>query len=287
MGDTIYYINTGKSKSHADVKKITHYYVTNDNGVKQDIIKDIEKNYKIYKKENSQNRNILDKNDWINVNYPNVIIEEEIVLNSFLLNRDIIDSEEEIFCDDLNIEYNAAKYIEQFNSRIKPLLVCFSPSIRDRILVDNPDNAQYFTEEESKLISGIPNKPTDQDTYEQLMTIEDKEIRFWHSINEEPPFVKECDMNWEEILDDYLKRTEEEKRNGISNERELYENIIDSLTREEVFNFIENGETPGALLKIADIDPSSNNFMSKKYENVILGTIYDITDKEFYENIED
>ena len=26
---------------------------------------------------------------------------------------------------------------------------------------------------------------------------------------------------------------------------------------------------------------------SKKYENVILGTIYDITDKEFYENIED
>ena len=26
MGETIYYINTGKSKSHADVKKVTHYY---------------------------------------------------------------------------------------------------------------------------------------------------------------------------------------------------------------------------------------------------------------------
>ena len=27
MGDTLYYINTGKSKSQADVKKVTHYYV--------------------------------------------------------------------------------------------------------------------------------------------------------------------------------------------------------------------------------------------------------------------
>ena len=28
MGETIYYINTGKSKSQADVKKVTHYYGT-------------------------------------------------------------------------------------------------------------------------------------------------------------------------------------------------------------------------------------------------------------------
>ena len=28
MGDTLYYINTGKKKSQSDVKKVVHYYVT-------------------------------------------------------------------------------------------------------------------------------------------------------------------------------------------------------------------------------------------------------------------
>ena len=31
-GDTIYYVNTGKSKSHSDVKKVTHYYYKDFDG---------------------------------------------------------------------------------------------------------------------------------------------------------------------------------------------------------------------------------------------------------------
>ena len=47
MGETIYYINTGKSKSHPDVKKVTHYYgvdgLFND---KKDFKVTLEKEYK-------------------------------------------------------------------------------------------------------------------------------------------------------------------------------------------------------------------------------------------------
>lgn len=284
VGDTIYYINIGKSKSHADVKKITHYYIIDENGEKTDIIKNIEKEYKIYKK--NSNSNLLSKDEFIKQKYPNVIIEEEIILNSLLLPNNIIDSEEDIFCED-GKEYNSAKYIDQFNKRISPLLVCFSKNIRDKILIDNPSEKKYFTETESTLIAGEPNKTSDQDTYEQLMTMEDKEIKFWISINEQPPFVDECGMNWLEIVKDYKNRMAEEERLGIAKEREIYNNIISTLTKNQIIDFNENGNLPTELLKIVDLDPLSNNLISKKYKNVIMGTLHDIEDAEIIDNIDE
>ena len=70
-------------------------------------------------------------------------------------------------------------------------------------LITNPEDKQYFTEEESRLVSGYPNKETDQDTYEALMTPEKKEIGFWTKINEVPPFVKECGIDWNVLVEKY------------------------------------------------------------------------------------
>ena len=93
------------------------------------------------------------------------------------------------------------------NKRITPLLVCFSKEIRDKILIDNPEDRQYFTEEQCVLTSGEPNKPSDQDTYEQLMTMEDKEIKFWTKYDLIPPFLEECGMgDWEKIKQDYNEK---------------------------------------------------------------------------------
>lgn len=280
LGDTIYYINTGKSKSHADVKKITHYYEIDDNGEKNDIVKKIEKEYKLAKSTN------ISKDDFIKKNYPNVIIEEEIILNALLVPNDIIESESDIFCEE-GKEYNSAKYIDQFNKRIKPLLVCFSSDIREEILIDNPSDRKYFTKEQTVLISGEPNKPTDQDTFEQLMTMEDKEIKFWTSIDEVPPFVDECGMDWEKIVDDYKNRIEEERKNGILDEREKYNDILNHLSNDEINDFIENGNLPSAILKISEIDPLTLNLISKKYPNTILGTVYDISEKEYIDDIDE
>jgi hypothetical protein len=167
-----------------------------------------------------------------------------------------------------------------FNKRITPLLVCFKKEIRDKILITNPSERRYFTEEESKLSSGEPNKPTDQDSYEKLMTMEDKEIKFWSKYNMTPPFIEECGMGkWEDIVKDYEDRMINEKELGIDVERETYNTIVNNLTKDEIYEFIEEGEVPKDILKLFNLDPITMEFKSKKYEEVVIGNIYDITDR--------
>ena len=62
-------------------------------------------------------------------------------------------------------------------------------------MITNPEDRKYFTKEQAQLVSGYPNKESDQDTYEQLMKPERKEIEFWLKIGEVPPFVKECGID--------------------------------------------------------------------------------------------
>lgn len=281
-GDTIYYINTGKSKSHSDIKKVTHYYIINDSE-KVEITKDIEREYKKYKKELKEaGSQAKTKLEWLSETYPKYFTEDEVIKNCMLVPAHIIDAEEDIFCDDENnIEYNVAKYIDMFNKRIKPLLVCFDRSIRDKILIDNPNNRHYFTEEECEMSSGQPNKISDQDTYEQLMTMEDKELKFWTKYDLVPPFIEECHMGkWEDIKSEYFARMEEERRLGIDKEREAYNKILNELTKEEREAFEEDGDIPSEILKFVEIDPITGDFVSKKYTGVKIGTMYDIIDSE-------
>lgn len=284
-GDTIYYINTGKSKSHSDIKKVTHYYVYQDAAdlfeqrkEKVEITKDIERSYKVEHKKAAAAGVDIDKAVFIKENFPTAFKEEEIIFNCVMLPNEIIEREEDTFCSD-GFEYNTAKYIDAFNKRITPLLVCFDRKIRDSILITNPDDRHYFTEDECKLVSGQPNKPTDQDTYEQLMTMEDKELKFWTTYDLVPPFVEECDMGtWDEIKGEYLNRLEEEKTNGIAEERAIYADTIDKISKEDYEAFFEEGTLPAALNKIIEIDPLSNNLVSKRYPDVTIGTIADIAE---------
>ena len=283
-GDTIYYINTGKSKSHADAKKITHYYSFDMFGEKTEITQDAEKEFSKYKKElkKENGAKAKTKEQFLSERYPGYITEEEILLNCQLVPRDIIDKEADTFCSDIsdNMEYNVPKYIDQFNKRITPLLVGFDKSIRDKILITNPKDKPYFTEEQCVLTAGQPNKPGDQDTYEQLMTMEDKEIRFWLNNNLIPPFIKECGMGtWDEIKNDYLER--------MAKEKEEYMKAINNLSRDEIIEFCEDGEMPSVISNIIDVDPVSGNFISKKYPDVKIGSIDDILDRYEYVNMMD
>ena len=281
-GDTIYYINTGKTKSQADIKKITRWVEVSTTLLgeeKKDITAQIEKEYKLENKKVQANcGKDLNKDEWISKNYPNIRKEEEIVMNCVLVPQDVLESEEDAFCSE-DIEYNTAKYIDAFNKRITPLLVCFKKDIRGNILINNPKDRQYFTEEESKLCSGEPNKTTDQDTYEQLMTMEDKEIKFWTKYNLVPPFIEECGMGeWDDIVNDYNNRMNTERELGIDKDRELYDKALNELTSDDIDSFIENGEIPVDVLKIVTLKPDTMELVSKKYPDVVIGTIYDILD---------
>ena len=81
-GDTIYYINTGKSKSHSDAKKITHYYSFDMFGEKIDITKEAEREFSKYRKKSEANGvkfNQEMKKKFLAEHYPGYITEEEIL----------------------------------------------------------------------------------------------------------------------------------------------------------------------------------------------------------------
>lgn len=310
MGDSIYYINTGTKKGDSDVKRVTHYY-ENIDGIKTDVTKKYEKEWNALKKqaklgdgearvkvwdETDTKPKALNLENFIKRNYPNVWDEDEIIFNCVMLPNSVVEDEEDHFCDD-DFEYNVAKYIEMFNNRIKPHLVCFDKKIRmkqvlnkkgelveeNNIIITNPKDRKQFTHEETKLVSGQPYKESDQDTYEQLMTMEDKEIRFWLSVNKEPVYWRECGMNWEEIKKEYLDRMEMLKRDGIREEVELYKKIAKGVSESDIDALIIDGVIPDGILDFCDFDPSTGSFISKKW-NIKIGVIYDIIDKDYGES---
>lgn len=317
MGDSIYYINNGTKKGDSDVKRITKLYYINDNGDKIDygvdengdklidrkgnvidLTKQLDKEYFKYKKDNPETwKEQYPKLFYFAKNkYPNIQEEDIVLFNCVLLSNELVEDEDEHFCDE-NFEYNREKYIEMFNKRIRPLLVVFDKSIRtyvnekgkeiDNILISNPKDRKIFTEEETKLVGGQPFNETDQDTYEQLMTMEDKEIRFWLSVNKTPLYVDCIDgMNWDSIKNDYFKRQEQMKQQGIKEEINLYNEIINNLKEADVSELVENGTLPPKLLSLIDEDFNTGIFKSKKW-GIQLGTIYDIIDKDFSKNEEE
>lgn len=308
IGDAVYYINTGKKPKESDVKRVTKYFYYNHKhekiynvldekgkevldrkGNPISLTKEIEKEYKKKTDEEKKNNTLSNakesKLDFAKKLYPKYNIEEEdvILFSCVLVPNNLIEDTEEHFCDE-DFEYNRTKYIEQFNNRIKPLLVVFDKKIREtvnkkgeivnNILITNPKDRKSFTEEECTLICGQPYQETDQDTYEQLMTMDDKEIEFWLSINKKPTYIDNIEsMDWETIKKDYFERQEKVKQ-----EIEEYCNIIDKITETDVSNFLNNGTIPTKLDEIVKL--VKGNFISKKTD-VKIGTIYDIIDKDF------
>jgi DNA polymerase elongation subunit (family B) len=229
LGEVIYYVNTGETKSKGDVT------VTTD-------------------KETGH---------------------RTVTLNCKLIPQEQIETNPELTTD----EYNAPRYLNALNKRITPLLVCFSEDIRDKILIDMvKDNKtkkyvltekSLFTESQCKLVAGYPLKPEDQDSYEELMQIEDKEIKFWLAANEVPNNMSK--EEWEIVKNDYEDRIKEEKQQRLSDERDK---IIEIAKRLEVndLNLIKSeGKIPDNILLFADVNSETLSFVSKEYGESIIG----------------
>ena len=112
------------------------------------------------------------------------------------------------------------------------------------------------------------------------MKLEDKEIKYWKSVNETPPFINELNMNWDEIVNDYEYRMEILNSEFIKNEVKKYNSIINSITEEDIECLINDNIFPKDLLTFLNIDANTFEFISKQH-NVKIGTIYDIIDKDF------
>jgi hypothetical protein len=267
VSDTIYYINTGTKKGHSDVKKVVHQFIKDENGEEVELTNKLKTN--LYNKELSHYG--VEKAKDLSAAQKKEIIkkyvvreEEEVILNCQLVSNEIIEDEKDILCSDVDgLEYNSEKYIEQFNKRITPLLVCFSPEIRSKILITNPNDRQYFTEEDAVLVSGYPNKESDQDTYEALMTPEKKEIGYWVKINEKPPFVDECGIDWDNLVKEYLEEKKKEEDELFKQENEKYIEAINSLTNKDIELFETEGELPECITDIVTLDTDMRFYFKK------------------------
>lgn len=264
-GDTIYYVNTGTKKSESDAKRITHQFVMNPENqteeveligkVKTSILKkECEKNGIDYKTLKTKERKEI-LSSYI------VREEDEVILNCKLVPFEVMESENDLLCSDIpDLEYNVEKYIDQFNNRITPLLVCFHPRIRGKILIKNPSDRQYWTDNDAVLVSGYPMKPEDQDTYEALMTPERKEIEFWEKIGERPPFVDECGIEWEKLLEEYHETVKREADELFQAENKKYLEALDNLTKDDISAFEEDGIIPKPITDIVTLSPKDMRF---------------------------
>ncbi|MCK9543906.1 MAG: hypothetical protein M0R03_17950, partial [Novosphingobium sp.] len=222
VSDTIYYINTGTKKTDTDTKKV-EIYKTDENGnfITEDFInKNGEK--VLLKKGGYKQKKIVDRVEKVLqcIRIDNSIIE---------MDEDVYGNEPELF--ETPIRYNADKYINQFNNRIRGFMVCFNPDIRDSILVTNPSEIQSFTEEQCKLVAGHPLKIEHQDSIENLFTLEDQEVEFWLRINETPIFNDETGIDWETQKANYLKRLEMLKQDEIAIEKGMYDKVYDNVEK--------------------------------------------------------
>ena len=265
VSDTVYYINTGTKKAHSDVKRVTHQYAIlhgEEVEINAKTMKDILSDECLSKGIEYKNLSAKEKKEMLK---PYITREDdEIILNCKLVPNEIIEDEHDVLCSEVEeLEYNVEKYIEQFNKRISPLLVCFSPKIRSNILISNPSDRKYFTEEESKLVSGYPNKEGDQDTYEALMTPEKKEIEFWQKINEIPPFVNECGIDWEELVEKYNEDKKLEENELFQNENNKYLEALNNLTDKDVDDFENDGTLPSSISSIMYLDSNMHLYFKK------------------------
>ena len=282
LGDVIYYINTGTSKSTGDLKTIVksklkkkemeRYVAANGHEPKSEV--SVQLNCKLI------NPSIVERDF--------EAVKELEILKKAILVEDLDEESRKEFndrIDEINQslftdEYNVARYLDAFNKKVKPLLVCFNPEIRNNILLDivkikNKETKTVteklkdrviFTKSECELVSGKPNKETDQDSYEDLMRMEDKEIKFWDRVNKVPNNMEV--EEWERIRVDYHDRMIRMREEGILSEKETLDETFKKLEVSDYEKLLNEGVLPVNVFVIVDVsvDDLGVVFVSRKWD---------------------
>jgi len=197
LGETIYYVNNGNKKSSGDVQMKNKWTKKDTMDYEINNGKPMPPDYKL------------------------------LEINCYMISEKDIQNN-----PDLTGDYNVARYLSIFNKRVEPLLCVFKPEIRDEILIEKPEDRQYFTKTQCELINGIPLKEGGQDKFEEVMTLSDSEVSFWNRVGKDPFFMyvedslKLVDQYWVEHNRKVLSLQAESIK---SNEDELIGDNINDL----------------------------------------------------------
>ena len=200
LGDTIYYVNNGEKKSHGDVQKKTTKMTK----------KQIEDYTKIH-----------------GAVPPEMLSKSEVILNCYLIDEKEIENNPDLLGD-----YNVSRALAAFNKRIEPLLVVYSPDIRQGILIEDPKNQPIFTKSQTELGRGFPMKEKDQDNLDEVLTLSDMEINFWQSVGIDPYYM---------YIDDTINLVDE---NRVNNNRVLMSKVakVSKVDDDEFYEFDVDGD---------------------------------------------
>jgi len=280
LGEVLYYINTGTSKSQGDLKTVDKNKMTKK--LREAYFKD----HGEWPKPNKVVELSCRLIDPTIVERDFEAIKELEMLKKAILtfevgDENIVDMQTRM--DEINSslytdDYNVARFLESFNKKVKPLLVCFEPEVREKILLNiikvkdkvTKTTTEYlqertvFTKNECGLISGKPYKEADQDSYEELMTMEDKEIKFWDKVDKLPNYMEQ--ETWDAIRVDYHERMVIARLEGINREKESLDEIFKRLELANFTSLIKFGELPLDVFIIADVaDDGSGQLISRKW----------------------
>jgi DNA polymerase elongation subunit (family B) len=293
LGDVMYYINTGSAKSHGDLKTVDKNKMTKKekqaffeaNGHYPPVDKVVELNCKLIDQDTVE-RDFENIKEMEMLKKALVAMEENEEKDTEEyknIQKRIQEIDNNLYTD----EYNVARYLDAFNKKVKPLLVCFNPDVRSKILLDivkikdkttkkaveRLKERVIFTKGECELVSGMPFKDSDQDSYEDLMRMEDKEIKFWDKVNKVPNNMEV--EEWEEIRADYHERMRIAKEEGIQHEKELLDKMFKHLELSALIGIRKNGDLGLEILNIVGIDDEGSGMLiSRKWGE----PLYHITD---------
>ena len=151
-----------------------------------------------------------------------------LLLNCYLVNEKDIEQN-----PDMLGEYNVPRYLTAFNKRIEPLLVVFSPKIREEILVEDPEKRPYFTKTQTQLVRGFPRRDGDQDNIDEVLTLSDGEIAFWRH-REIDPYYMYLDSTMELVNGEYI----------VKNKDLIYGDyeVKTQIPKDELYEMDENGD---------------------------------------------
>ncbi len=169
LGDVIFYVNNGERASHGDVQR-----------------------------KNKWKANAAEKRQYrINNGKPMPPDSSELILNCYMLDGAELEKNPGMLG-----EYNIARAIATFNKRINPLLVVFGEEVRNGLLVTDPKDRGFFTKTQCELISGLAFKEGDQDSLENLLKIEERELEYWGKRGIDPNYIYDlAEEGWEEMVD--------------------------------------------------------------------------------------
>jgi hypothetical protein len=95
------------------------------------------------------------------------------------------------------------------------------------------------------------------------MTPERKEIEFWTKIGEVPPFVKECNIDWDKLVADYKAEVEQENNEIFQIENKKYIEALNRLTDDDIEAFEEEGKLPPSIASIVTLGSDMRLYFKK------------------------